>query len=60
MKNTLDLQIDIHNRKSEQEKQVNPEQHTYSVLGKMFQEKQSPYNKREYSEYLKRQADNDK
>lgn len=45
MKNTLDLQIDIQHRKSQQEKRVNPQQNTYSVIGNMFKQRPLPYNK---------------
>lgn len=56
MKKTLEWQVAVHQQKAEQEKKVNPEELTYGVIGNMFKPRHIPYDKREYSDYLRRQA----
>ena len=46
----------MHKYKEQENKKTNPEDNSYSVIGNVFKERQSPYNKHEYAEYLKRQA----
>ena len=46
MKQTLDQQVQFHQMKTEENKRTNPEEHSYSVIGNVFKERQSPYNKR--------------
>lgn len=57
MKETLDQQIKLHNQKGEEEKKTNPEDISYAVIGNVFKEKITPFDKRQYSEYLRRQAE---
>ena len=57
MKQTLNKQVENHQWKAEQERRSNPEEASYAVIGNLFREKPSPYNKKEYSEYLRRQAE---
>ena len=56
VKETLDQQVQMHNFQKQEEQRVNPEQNSYSVIGTMFRNKVSPYDKKQYSEYLKNQA----
>ena len=57
MKQTLNKQVENHQWKSEQERRSNPADASYAVIGSLFREKPSPYNKKEYSEYLRKQAE---
>lgn len=47
----------MHTVMAREKGKFNPEDNSYQVIGNIFKEKQSPYDKRAYSEYLKRQAE---
>ena len=57
IKSTLDDQVRYHSQQALNSKRSNPEEHSYSVIGNMFRERNSPYDKKEYSDFLRRQAD---
>lgn len=56
MKETLDQQVKIQSYKRAEEHRVNPEENSFAVISNMFREKPSPYDKRQYSDYLRMQA----
>lgn len=60
MKKILDFQIEQQKHRIEEEKKANPEDVTYGVLRNIFKEKEIPFNKKEYSEYLRKQAEEHK
>ena len=57
IKSTLDNQIKLNERRREEERKINPEDHSYGIIGNIFKEKGSPYDKRQYSDYLQHQAE---
>jgi hypothetical protein len=57
MKDTLEKQLQLLNCRRSEEKSGNPEQVTYSFINNMFREKKAPFDKREYSQFLDKQAE---
>ena len=56
IKRTLDDQVRYQSQQALNSKKSNPEDHSYSVIGNMFRDRNSSYDKKEYSEYLRKQA----
>lgn len=56
IKSTLDHQMKVNEIRREQERKINPEDHSYGIIGNIFKDKGSPYDKRQYSDYLQHQA----
>lgn len=57
MKNTLDRQVEFHTYVNKEKNRFNPEENSYRALGGLFKDKPASYDKRAYSEYLKKQAE---
>ena len=56
IKQTLDSQVRYHSQQALENKKSNPEDNSYSVIGNMFRERNCSYDKKEYSDFLRRQA----
>ncbi len=52
MKDTLEKQIQLINRKKIEDHRQNPEHANYSFIGSIFRDKKAPFDKREYSMIL--------
>ena len=60
MKETLDQQVKNQHYRKAEEHRVNPEDVSFAVISHMFREKPSAYDKKQYSEFLKMQASDQK
>jgi hypothetical protein len=57
MRDTLEKQVQLLNSRRQEEGKVNPEQATYSFINGIFREKKPSFDKKEYSLYLEKQAE---
>lgn len=57
MRDTLEQQVEIHNHRKQEEGRPNPEQATYAFISNIFRERKAPFDKKEYSLFLERQAE---
>jgi hypothetical protein len=57
MRDTLEQQVEIHNHRRQEEGRPNPEQATYAFISSIFRERKAPFDKKEYSLFLERQAE---
>ena len=48
VKEFLDFQVNYRNRRLSDQKRANLEENSYSVLGSLFRERPSPYNRQKY------------
>lgn len=60
MKDTLEKQLEHLNKKRQQERGINPEQHNYSFISGIFRDKKPAYDKRQYSMFLDKQSQEQK
>ena len=52
MKEVLDNQVIVNQRKKSEEKKMNPEENSYSVIGNVFRNRDSSFDKKKYYEFL--------
>lgn len=57
VKEYLDFQVVNHNHRLSEEKKIKPSDYSYSLLDNLFRERRSPYDKKQYYEYLRHQKD---
>ena len=48
MKEVLDNQVIVNQRKKSEEKKMNPEENSYSVIGNVFRNRDSSFDKKKY------------
>ena len=51
-KEVLDSQVIINQRRKSEEKRINPEENSYSVIGNVFRDKSAIHDKKKYHEFL--------
>lgn len=57
MKDTLEKQLQLLNYRRNEQKNANPEQATYSFINNIFRQKKAPFDKKQYSSFLDKQAE---